>query len=232
MLSSAHNERRLAEWRLRGYAQRLARAEEERRRDSASTVRETVAQTLIGVRFALSRLERLSLPADAKAVVSNVVDVVRAAEAGVELSIRELGPQGLEDHDLLVVLESYLARLREQAGVNIKLVPSGSIDSLPLSIRRLAFTVVSELVRNAAVHASATKIDVRLHADRALSIAVVDDGRGFDPSAVFGRPEGDSGLTRMRDRVASEGGRFTLRSALGAGCVVEVSVPIVGGWSE
>jgi signal transduction histidine kinase len=56
---------------------------------------------------------------------------------------------------------------------------------------------------------------------RALRVSVQDDGRGgADPSR-------GSGLIGLTDRVMALGGRCSLRSQLGAGTTLEVTLPLV-----
>jgi len=53
-------------------------------------------------------------------------------------------------------------------------------------------------------------------------VEIIDDGRGFDPSA---RHPGHFGLESMRSRAAEVGGLLTIASARGSGTVVRVEVP-------
>jgi signal transduction histidine kinase len=89
-------------------------------------------------------------------------------------------------------------------------------------IELAAYYVVSEALTNVAKHAEATVIDVRVAADSGtLRVAVQDDGRGgADPSR-------GSGLIGLTDRVMALGGRCSLRSRLGAGTTLEVTLPLV-----
>jgi signal transduction histidine kinase len=57
--------------------------------------------------------------------------------------------------------------------------------------------IVREAVSNAARHASAQTIHVRLEDGRELRLTVTDDGRGFDAEAI-GR-DGGLGLLTMRE---------------------------------
>jgi signal transduction histidine kinase len=55
----------------------------------------------------------------------------------------------------------------------------------------------------------------------AVSLAVTDDGRGFDPAQV----NGGYGLRGMRERLGQAGGRVEVRSAPGEGTCVRAEVP-------
>ena len=82
--------------------------------------------------------------------------------------------------------------------------------------------IAREAITNAARHAGAAKIKVRLAKDDGFRLSVSDDGSGFDPQEV-----GDDsfGLASMRERVRALGGELRIDSALGRGTVVEAVVP-------
>ncbi|HET8600854.1 MAG TPA: ATP-binding protein [Segeticoccus sp.] len=146
-----------------------------------------------------------------------------------------LDPQAAAEVDVAVAeLETTLGELRRLAqGVRPSRLDDGLVPALegalaaspvPVDLRvdplpaadeartLTAYLVVSEAVTNALKHARAGRIRVRLGArgDR-LSLEVADDGVG-------GVPEG--GLTALRDRVASVGGRLHVDSVAGAGTTV------------
>ena len=230
-LSSIQNTRRLAADRLLGYAQELAREEEGLRRDSAGAAREGIAQALVGVRFGLGQIARLEMPTRTREALAEVVELVRLAESGADLTLRELGPQGLEDVGLAGAVEAYVDRLRAGTPADIACSATGNLAEVPVPVRRLVFRVVSELLKNALVHANATSVSVVLAEENGtVSIRVTDDGVGFVPEVVLrDAARSRSGLRGVRNRVLAEGGTFVVRSTPGAGCYAEVRVSITPG---
>jgi two-component system sensor histidine kinase DegS len=85
--------------------------------------------------------------------------------------------------------------------------------------------IVQEALTNAARHANATVVGVRLviREDR-IGLRVVDNGRGFDRNAI-----GDTGygLTSMQERASLIGGRLRVASRPGAGTRVMLMAPLV-----
>jgi signal transduction histidine kinase len=76
-----------------------------------------------------------------------------------------------------------------------------------------------EAIRNAFVHAKATRIDVELtYRDKALELIVRDNGRGIDPSYRAGRSR-HWGIAGIRERVAEVGATCDLSSEEGEGTV-------------
>ena len=85
------------------------------------------------------------------------------------------------------------------------------------------FRVLQECLSNAAKHAAAKGVQVKLafEPDRIL-LSVRDDGKGFDPAHT---PAGHYGLLNMRERAMKLGGQLIVDSAPGAGTALSFSLP-------
>jgi signal transduction histidine kinase len=96
-------------------------------------------------------------------------------------------------------------------------------ESSPLA-QLLAYQVIREAVHNAAKHARAESITIKLWMDTdMLRLTVTDDGTGFSLSAVDGSRH--FGLQIMKERIESAGGNMFVDSRLGTGTMVAASVP-------
>jgi PAS domain S-box-containing protein len=117
-------------------------------------------------------------------------------------------------------LKPALKVLAQRSGLPIALeVPLEG--RLPESLEVATYYVVSEALTNAAKHAAASRVEVRVEAsENALRIAVSDDGRG---GATLDR---GSGLVGLKDRVEALGGHFLMRSPPGSGTAVAVVLPL------
>lgn len=177
------------------------------------------------MRRRLREEERAQLAADLHARV--LPDLRRAAgdtTAGSDLR------QTLEDVEQLmharqsVVLEEYglvaaLEWLAERTQGRIQLVVEVELDgnavddpvSLPKPVARAAFRVALLALDNVVRHAGATHAAMRLTIDpNRMSLAIVDDGRGFDSGAA--RHAG-RGLVDMRAAAAEVGGAIRTTSS-------------------
>jgi signal transduction histidine kinase len=84
-----------------------------------------------------------------------------------------------------------------------------------------AYYAVAEALTNAAKHASATVVDVRVGVNsRVLQVRVSDDGIGGADIS------GGSGLEGLTDRIGALGGRLSLSSPPGGGTTLDISLPI------
>jgi len=86
--------------------------------------------------------------------------------------------------------------------------------------------VAREAVFNAVLHGSPAHVDVALeytHSD--LTLAVHDDGCGFDAEHMERQRGHHFGLRGMRERVVRCGGEFNLVTAPGQGVRIDVRLP-------
>jgi signal transduction histidine kinase len=96
-------------------------------------------------------------------------------------------------------------------------------ESTPLA-QLLAYQVVREALHNAAKHAKASRIAVRLWKDEdVLRVSITDDGTGFAQQTVDG--DRHFGLQIMKERLEAAGGGMFIDSRLGSGTMVAASVP-------
>lgn len=167
-------------------------------------------------------------PADVAGLreIGSALDRVR--ENDVREMSRMLYPDGL-DVGMIPAVRSLLGRL--PLAIGTRLVVSDAVrrlddPALPLlsqGERLLAVRVVEEAVTNALRHGAALNIEVRVSEEKgALRIGVSDNGRGFDVDDGGAR----SGTARLADRLGLAGGWLEIRSALGAGAVLEASLPV------
>ncbi len=104
-------------------------------------------------------------------------------------------------------------------------VESESSETLTPSHHTTAYRIAKEALANAARHAGADRVSVRItdHGGGVL-VRVVDDGEGMSRVPVRSAP-GHLGMSSMRDWVEVAGGRLEVTSAPGAGTTVEFWLP-------
>ncbi len=124
-----------------------------------------------------------------------------------------------------------LIRAAEAAGIEVKLLESGTRPALPVGIDLAVFRVVQESLTNAATHAPGSRAQVRIRYEAgAVDIEVTDDGPG--PSAPTGsNPANDHvglGLLGMTERVHAYGGDLQVGPLPGSGFRVLARIPYAG----
>jgi two-component system sensor histidine kinase DegS len=84
-------------------------------------------------------------------------------------------------------------------------------------------------VNNILKHSAATHVSVELeNKEGNLKIEIRDDGKGFDQDAVTRHqgPEAGFGLQGMRERIDILGGKMEIRTAPGAGTIINIVIPV------
>jgi signal transduction histidine kinase len=104
-------------------------------------------------------------------------------------------------------------------------VLEGPLDSLlPDSVRPHLLAVLMEALSNAARHADATRVDVRVAVEETPAASVVvevtDDGKGFTATGH------ESGLRNLRERAAAVRGTCAVTSQPGQGTTIRWSAPL------
>jgi signal transduction histidine kinase/phage shock protein PspC (stress-responsive transcriptional regulator) len=127
-----------------------------------------------------------------------------------------------EPSTLATDLRTLAAEIEDDTGIGVNLVVVGD---LPLDDQLRALTAAArEALLNAAKSSGAPTVDVYAEVEAGrIGVWVRDRGVGFDPEAVEADRHGirDS----IRSRMASVGGRSSIRSAPGKGTEVELLLP-------
>jgi len=89
--------------------------------------------------------------------------------------------------------------------------------------------ILQECLHNIERHAAAQSIwlEFAVNKPEGIGLLIRDDGAGFDPTALRDSKEMRFlGLRRLRERVESLGGTFSVRSKPGDGTTVEATLPL------
>jgi len=148
-------------------------------------------------------------------------DLVAEARAGVEQALRELRDLARGVHPPVLTdrgLGAAVASLAHASAIPV-VVEERDAERPPAVVETAAYFVVAEAVANAAKHAAATQITVRIAGDdRHLVVEIADDGRGgADPAG--------SGLLGLRRRVEALDGTLAVTSPSGGGTVLRAELP-------
>jgi signal transduction histidine kinase len=150
------------------------------------------------------------------------------AQALTELQrmIADLRPSHLDDLGLPAALRWYATEIQSRAPLDVVVEVGGEAKPIPTEMATALFRVAQEALTNVVRHAQARRAVVRLvFQPEAVSLAVEDDGIGFDPDGVNGGKRTKWGLLGMEERAALLGGSLWLHSGPGRGTLVEVTIP-------
>lgn len=211
-----------------------ALAAEERNR-LAREIHDTLAQGLAALTMQLEVADSLAAakaPGDSRlhSAVERALVLARSTLDEARASVLDLREAPLEGRSLNEALKA-LARdagSSPEAPVEVTVIAPDGVDAgLSPAVAGGLYRVAQQAVVNAARHARARRIAVRLtRSEREIRLSVEDDGTGFEPTDV---PSDRFGLVGMRERARLLGGSVTVESALDAGTAIEVRVPFAVG---
>ena len=165
----------------------------------------------------------LQLTEDAK-LQAEIRELKSSAEESMEELRRSLHMMR-EDFELGHGLEDYVRTFRERTQLPVRFEKSGLAPKLAPDAQLTLFRVLQECLSNAARHAHASALTVRLHfTPDAVLLSIEDDGRGFDPSVS---PPGHYGVRNLHERAMKVGGSVVIDSAPGRGTHISFTLPVV-----
>lgn len=142
--------------------------------------------------------------AEIKANLDEALDEIRSISSGLVL------PR-IEAAELPEILTKVVRAHEHRTGTPVKLSLSDRAPPLPPSAKICVYRFVQEALNNSYRHGGGKGQRVeQAGEDGCITVEVADDGPGFDPAAV--RPDG-LGLSGLRERVESLGGRFSVESS-------------------
>jgi len=214
---------------LRELALRIESAREEERTNISREIHDELGQTLTLFQIELQWLEGRfqKLVPQENAIAIKLVEMKKWAAETLDTVRRllvRLRPPILDELGLVAAIQWQADEFARRVGIRCEC----AIEAFTCDDRNLAttvFRVFQETLTNVAKHAGATKVRVRMRrSSTSLTLAVLDNGRGFRPSDP--RRKDSFGLLGMRERVEAAGGDFAVTSVPGRGTTVRVRIAL------
>jgi signal transduction histidine kinase len=206
----------------------VERAVEQRQR-IARDLHDSVSQSLFSMTLHARTAQRVLAESDSALAgrvgseLEEVETLSRSALAEMRALIFELRPGGLAEEGLVAGLTKHAAAVSAREALAIAV--HGPAERLPVSAdcEEHLYRIGQEALANVIKHAEAEHAHVTVTSDGDLVVVEVrDDGRGFDPTAVF---VGHLGLESMRSRAAEIGAAIRVESRPDEGTLVAVELP-------
>ncbi len=217
------------EAKLRSLASELALAEEQERRRIAADLHDHACQSLALSKMKVQALLKLGDPTQAESLQS-ICEMLNETIENVRELTFDLSSPTLYKIGLEAALEELLRdKLRREHNIMYRFSDDGRRKPLSQDVLVLLFQCVRELLINVIKHAQAQEVvlDIR-RKDRFITIAVSDDGVGFDANEIWiPTPDRRSvGLFNVRERLEYIGGRLDIDSYPGRGSRFVLMAPL------
>ncbi len=117
-----------------------------------------------------------------------------------------------------------------EGGLDLTIIPSHAfleldeMSNIPEEVSLAAYKLIEESLNNVVKHARASHVDIRLDVsnDSQLTVAVSDDGRGFNTDAATP----GLGLGVISASMVIVGGNWDIKSIVGQGTTLRASIPL------
>ena len=208
------------------------RARDEERRHIARELHDDLGQSLASLRLALKwvedKLRKNSGTPDAATELAAARQDVGAMLDKMRNLSHTLYPRILDTLGLVAAIKE----LAHHTSLHSSLVVDCQIEGKPRNLGKdvevALYRCCQEAISNAIRHAKASQIDIIIQFTQSeVRVAVEDDGKGFDPRALYGSNSRmmSSGFWTIRQRMADLGAAFRVSTSEGHGTVVELIVP-------
>jgi signal transduction histidine kinase len=151
--------------------------------------------------------------------LQNALKEMRGIAAG--LSLPQLNELGLAE-----TVQKVVGTHERRTGTRVELSLQPLPDAVALSLRITIYRLIQEALNNSYRHAGGASQRVRVSSETAQIVVMISDsGGGFDPRQTVS--DNHLGLSGMRERVESLGGRFQIDSRPGQGTTILARLPFL-----
>ena len=208
---------------LADLATHLQNVREDERGHLARELHDELGALLTAAKLDVARLKSRLSAAQPEAI-ERLAHLTTTLNSGIALKrriVEDLRPSSLSHLGLVASLEILAREFEQHADLSI----TTELEHVDLggSAQLTVYRLVQESLTNIGKYAEATKISICLKKkDGQITVEVADNGKGFNPNAV--NPS-SHGLTGMRHRVESAGGRLTVTSSPYEGTKIAAVLP-------
>jgi len=203
----------------------------EERNRMAREIHDTVAQALTGIVVHLESTEHIltTQPETARRRLDLVRQLARETLIEARQSIQALRPQALVSQQLPAAIATLIEHLPQDSLLAAEFSLHGAPCLLPSMTETNLLRIAQEALANVVKHAQASRVQISLtYEAEEICLSVQDNGQGFDLDSITGRATSDSacfGLLIMQERAEMFAGQLTIRSDVGQGTTVRVTIP-------
>jgi len=202
--------------------------QEEERAQIARDLHDGSSQLLTGALYEIQAAQQgieKGCGAEALARLERAKELLRQISAEHRRITTGLRPPVLDIDGLPGAVEKLAIMCRQYAGAQCFVQITGEPFRLPSHTETILYRIAQEALNNAAAHAGARRIQVRMHFQPdCFSLEVEDDGVGFEEKKTADQDR--MGLIGMRERAKSIGGRLSIYSRPGQGTKVSLTLPL------
>jgi signal transduction histidine kinase len=205
--------------------EQLMKAQEQERTRIAGELHDGIMQEMLAVTMMLGTAKRrISDAAEGKATIDKAQQKLIQLGTDLRQLSHELHPPMLQEAGLPEAVREYCDQFSTGCRIPLSCAADEEVRDLSRGAALALFRILQEALGNAAKHAHAKQITVRLtRSEGVVTLVVSDDGVGFDRTQL-GVSRG-LGLITIRERAGQLNGTFEVETAPGLGTTLRVVIP-------
>jgi two-component system NarL family sensor kinase len=207
-------------------ARAVVQGQVEERTRLAKDLHDGLGSILSSAKFSFTNMkERLIITPDNAAAFEKGMDMLDKSISELRRVAHNLMPEALTRFGLDTALKDFCNSVDQSGALRLTYQSFGLHETvIPDVVSAAVYRIIQELVNNILKHADATTALVQLIRNNdALTIAVEDNGKGFDPAIL----ENNTGMgyLSLRNRVAYLKGTIDIQTAAGKGTSINIEIP-------
>ena len=200
----------------------VIRTEERSRTSISRELHDGLGPLLSSAKMSLSALSRADLSERDRATLQSTAAVIDEAIRSLRDISNNLSPHVLNNFGLMRGIKNFVDRTRSLHDIDIEFKTSLADRRFDSNIEVIIYRVVCELINNSLKHSGGSKICIELKENNNhITLDYSDNGCGFITEEVS---DSGMGLSNIRSRVQSLGGKFRLTSRKGEGMSAHIVV--------
>jgi PAS domain S-box-containing protein len=220
-----------SERRLRHLTSQLLSAQERERKRISMELHDELGQSLAVLKLQIRAIERGlgDDQQDLKAQCRELLHYLDGVIDDIRRLSRDLSPAILEDLGLQSALKYLINGVSKHYTVSHSFEVEDLDQLFPAEAQIIIYRIFQECLTNISKHAGATAVSIAVKEnDGLISLALEDNGAGFDPFQVSARRATGRGLglAALDERARMLGGTLEVRSQPGAGARITCVIPI------
>lgn len=199
----------------------------------ASNLHDGLQQTLLASHMHFENFKKLSekIPEQPKLKFEEGLQMLTESINEARRLAHELLPPDLEHLGYSRAIQNILLKYNgEDSPLNFTYFDNLTEIHLPANIELILFRITQELINNVIKHSGADEASIEVELDNSdISVMVMDNGNGFDYQQLKDQPS--FGLKSIASRISTLSGQFSVKSMLGKGTKITLSIPITSQFS-
>jgi len=217
---------------LLGEKERIMEMEEDARKALVRDLHDVPTQTVsaVAMRLRIAQMMLQKSPHELPSELQELEKITLRAVEEIRHVLFKLRPLALESKGLVAALEELAEKVKKTFNQNMTVKINPQIEQILDEGKSGAlFYLIEEAVNNARKYAEADLITVQggVQGD-SIIVKIADNGKGFDSDAVNANYDsrGSFGMVNMRERAELLNGTLNLKSIIGKGTVITITIPL------